>query len=353
MISCISRFLQTRNIKQQVKNIYLAPPFLVGDYESRACKTRREGLMKEKVKFALKELENCVACPRNCKVNRLEDKKGACNTGRYAVVSSAFPHFGEESVLQGWNGSGTIFFGLCNLRCVFCQNWDISQQKRGWELKPEEIADLMLKLQNETKCHNINFVTPEHVVPQVIESIALAVEGGLHVPIVYNTSSYDSIRSLELLDGLVDIYMPDFKFWSPDTSARLCKARNYPEVTRSVISEMYRQVGDLVFDQNGLAKCGVLVRHLVMPGYIHEAKEIISWLYSVSPDMYVNIMEQYRPTHKVGVGEQRARDGFTKYEDIDRFVEMSEVDEVRKYAKDIGLWRLEEMELLSKPFTEM
>ena len=130
---------------------------------------------------------------------------------RNAIVSSAFPHFGEESVLQGWNGSGTIFFGLCNLRCVFCQNWDISQQKNGWELKPEEIADLMLKLQNETKCHNINFVTPEHVVPQVIESIALAVEGGLRVPIVYNTSSYDSLRSLELLDGLVDIYMPDFK----------------------------------------------------------------------------------------------------------------------------------------------
>lgn len=271
---------------------------------------------------------------------------------RYAIVSSAFPHFGEESVLQGWNGSGTIFFGLCNLRCVFCQNWDISQQKNGWELKPEEIADLMLKLQNETKCHNINFVTPEHVVPQVIEAIALAVEGGLTVPIVYNTSSYDSLRSLELLDGLVDIYMPDFKFWTEDTSARLCKARDYPEVTRRVITEMYRQVGDLVFDQNGLAKTGVLVRHLVMPGHLQEAKDIMTWLHSLSPDMYVNVMEQYRPTHKVGVGEQRARGGFTKYEDIDRHVEMSEVEEVRKHARDIGLWRLEDMELLSKPLID-
>ena len=271
---------------------------------------------------------------------------------RYAIVSSAFPHFGEESVLQGWNGSGTIFFGLCNLRCVFCQNWDISQQKNGWELKPEEIADLMLKLQNETKCHNINFVTPEHVVPQVIEAIALAVEGGLTVPIVYNTSSYDSLRSLELLDGLVDIYMPDFKFWTEDTSARLCKARDYPEVTRRVITEMYRQVGDLVFDQNGLAKTGVLVRHLVMPGHLQEAKDIMTWLHSLSPDMYVNVMEQYRPTHKVGVGEQRARGGFTKYEDIDRHVEMSEVEEVRKHAREIGLWRLEDMELLSKPLID-
>ena len=161
---------------------------------------------------------------------------------RYAIVSSAFPHFGEESVLQGWNGSGTIFFGMCNLRCVFCQNWDISQKKNGWELKPEEIADLMLKLQNETKCHNINFVTPEHVVPQVIEAIALAVEGGLFLPIVYNTSSYDSMRSLELLDGLVDIYMPDFKFWTEETSAKLCKARDYPSVTKAVITEMHRQV---------------------------------------------------------------------------------------------------------------
>ena len=176
---------------------------------------------------------------------RLEEQRGGCNTGRRAVVSSAFPHFGEESVLQGWNGSGTIFFGLCNLRCVFCQNWDISQQKRGWELEPAEIADLMLKLQNETKCHNINFVTPEHVVPQVVEAIAVAVEAGLNLPIVYNTSSYDSLRSLHLLDGLVDIYLPDFKFWCEDTSARLCKARDYPAVARAAITEMHRQVGEI------------------------------------------------------------------------------------------------------------
>ena len=334
------------------RQLYLAPPFLVGDYEPRAVRTAREGRLEGKVAEAVAELESCVVCPRLCKVNRLEDKKGSCNTGRRAVVSSAFPHFGEESVLQGWNGSGTIFFGLCNLRCVFCQNWDISQQKKGWELEAAEIADLMLKLQNETKCHNINFVTPEHVVPQVIEAIALAVEGGLMVPIVYNTSGYDSLRSLELLEGLVDIYMPDFKFWTAETSGRLCKARDYPRVTREAITEMHRQVGDLVFDQNGLAKSGVMVRHLVMPGLLEEGKEIMTWLHSLSPDLYVHIMEQYRPTHKVGRGEQRARTGFTKYEDIDRVVELSEVEQVRQHAANIGLWRMEDMNLLCKPLID-
>lgn len=211
----------------------------------------------------------------------------------------------------------------------------------------------MLKLQNEKKCHNVNFVTPEHVVPQVIEAIALAVEGGLRVPIVYNTSSYDSLRSLELLDGLVDIYMPDFKFWREDTSARLCKARDYPSVTRDAITEMHRQVGDLVFDHHGLAKCGLLVRHLVMPGHAGEARDILTWLHSLSPDTYVNVMEQYRPTHKVGTGEKRARSGFTKYEDIDRPVEMSEVNEIKQFARDIGLVRLEEMELINRPSTEL
>jgi len=325
----------------------------MGDYIPVAQKAFESGLLKERVEKAKEELRECRACPRNCAVNRLENKAGACNTGRKAIVSSAFPHFGEESVLQGWNGSGTIFFGMCNLRCVFCQNWDISQKKQGFELDADEIADLMLKLQNETKCHNINFVTPEHVAPQVVEAIAVAVENGLRLPIVYNTSSYDSMRSLELLDGLVDIYMPDFKFWTEETSQRLCKARDYPEVTRGVIREMYRQVGDLCFNQDGLAKKGLLVRHLVMPNYIEEGKKIMEFLANeVSKDTYVNIMEQYRPTFKVGKGEKRAREGFTKYEEIDRPVEDSEMDIVRQYAVDFGLWRFEDNLWLNKPIDE-
>jgi len=314
----------------------------------------RSGLLKERVEEAREELRSCTICPRNCKVNRLEDKKGACNTGRNAIVSSAFPHFGEESVLQGWNGSGTIFFGMCNLRCVFCQNWDISQKKNGWELKASEIADLMMKLQNETKCHNINFVTPEHVVPQVVEAIYLAVEAGLNLPIVYNTSSYDSVRSLQLLDGLVDIYMPDFKFWTAETSQKLCKAKDYPEVTKRVIKEMHRQVGDLVFTESGLAKQGLLVRHLVMPGLVDEGKQILEFIAGeVSKDTYVNIMEQYRPTFKVGVGETRSRSGFTKYEEIDRPVVSAEMEAMNKHAASLGLWRLENYEPLMQPLHEM
>lgn len=346
-IPCV---LKERRKNFSVRALHLAPPFLVDYYEPRAVALHREGKLIEKKEMAMKELEHCMACPRDCGINRLEDKKGACNTGRYAIVSSAFPHFGEESVLQGWNGSGTIFFGMCNLRCVFCQNWDISQKKNGWELKPEEIADLMLKLQNETKCHNINLVTPEHVVPQVVEALCMAVEGGLMLPLVYNTSSYDSLRSLELLDGLVDIYLPDFKFWTNETSQRLCKARDYPERTRAAIKEMHRQVGDLVFDSNGLAKSGLLVRHLAMPGLVPEGKKILEFLAaSVSRDTYVNIMEQYRPTFKVGVGETRAREGFTKYQEIGRQVKQEEVEILVEHAKNLGLWRREDNIPLDRP----
>ena len=193
-------------------------------------------------------------------------------------------------------------------------------------------------------------MTPEHVVPQVIEAIYEAVRLGFRLPIVYNTSGYDSMKSLQLLDGLVDIYMPDFKFWTPETSERLCKARNYPEVTKRVIKEMYRQVGDLVFDANGIAKKGVLVRHLVMPNYVNEGQNIMSFLaHEVSKDLYVNIMEQYRPTFTVGKGEKRARHGFTKYEEIDRPIEESEMEQVKNHAKAQGLWRFEDNLWLSPP----
>jgi len=190
-------------------------------------------------------------------------------------------------------------------------------------------------------------------VPQVIEAIYYAVDRGFKLPIVYNTSSYDSVKSIELLDGLVDVYLPDFKFWHAATSQRLCKARDYPEVARRIITLMHRQVGDLVFDSNGLAKKGVLVRHLVMPSYVDEGKSILSFLAKdVSKDTYVNLMEQYRPTFKVGEGENRARTGFTKYEEIDRPVQDSEMDQLRLHAQNIGLWRFEDNIWLSNPYMD-
>ncbi len=247
---------------------------------------------------ALTHLERCRVCPRNCDVNRLEDEFAVCKTGRYAVVSSCFPHFGEEDCLRGWNGSGTIFFSHCNLRCVFCQNYDISQAikaraERG--SRPDEIAGMMLELQ-ALGCHNINFVTPEHVVPQMVEAIAVAVEGGLQLPIVYNTSAYDSLESLVLLDGIVDIYMPDFKYWTAAGSRKYLVAENYPETARAAIHEMHCQVGSLTFDENGLARRGLLIRHLVMPGGLEETRAILEWIATeLEPDTYVNLMDQYYP----------------------------------------------------------
>jgi len=204
------------------------PAYVLDPFEPAYLRLWRSGELGRRVELALAELEDCCACPRNCHVNRLEDRALICHTGRHPIVSSAFPHFGEEDCLRGWNGSGTIFFGMCNLRCVFCQNWDISQQREGRECTAEEIARIMLALQ-ERGCHNINFVTPEHVAPQVIEAVAMAVPMGLRLPIVYNTSAYDALASLELLDGIVDIYMPDFKFWNRESARRFAKAKDYPE----------------------------------------------------------------------------------------------------------------------------
>jgi putative pyruvate formate lyase activating enzyme len=313
--------------------------FLLADYEPACLALHREGRLPERVAAALRELEDCCACPRNCHCNRLENETRACHTGRYAVVSSAFPHFGEEDCLRGWRGSGTIFFGLCNLRCSFCQNWDISQKLAGKECGPGEIADLMLGLQ-ERGCHNINFVTPEHVAPQVIEAVAEAATRGLRVPIVYNTSAYDALSSLRLLEGLVDVYMPDFKFWKPETALTLAKARDYPERAREAILEMNRQVGPLKFGPDGLARRGVLVRHLVMPRQEDEAAAMFEWLArEVSPDTYVNIMGQYRPEYQVG---QITANGNVKYEGINRSPLPQEMEAAFAAARRAGLWRFDQ-----------
>ena len=286
---------------------------------------------------AIRSLKNCQVCPRKCDVDRLADQPdrlGLCDTGLSARVSSAFAHFGEESCLCGSGGSGTIFFTGCNLHCVFCQNSDISQGGSGRTRTATQTADLMLALQDR-RCSNINLVTPSHIVPQVIEAIVEAIDRGLVLPVVYNTSAYDSPESLAQLDGLIDIYMPDFKLWSPDNCATYLTARDYAECAREAIKIMHDQVGDLCFTADGLACRGLLVRHLVMPGLLDDSAAIFQWLAEqISPDTFVNIMAQYHPAHLVGANAD--------YEPIARCPGHDEIAEAHKLARNAGLWRFDQ-----------
>ena len=291
------------------------------------------GELRRRADAALASLAVCRVCPRDCEVNRLRDERHACRTGRYALVGSYGPHFGEEDCLRGRRGSGTIFFAGCNLRCVFCQNYDLSWEVAGAPAPPGRLAAMMLELQ-QAGCHNINFVTPEHVVPQILEALVPAVERGLRLPLVYNTSAYDSLESLRSLDGVVDIYMPDFKFWDSRISARLVKAKDYPEAARAALREMHRQVGPLQFDENGVATRGVLVRHLVMPGGLAGSREIMRFLArEVSADTYVDIMDQYHPAGQVSA---------TKYPEICHRPTPTEILEARQIARQEGLHRFDE-----------
>jgi putative pyruvate formate lyase activating enzyme len=292
----------------------------------------RSGELYRRSREGLRQLQNCKVCPRDCGIDRLADEVALCKTGRHAIVSSWFPHFGEEDCLRGTNGSGTIFFSMCNLKCVFCQNYDISQKQDGEEMRSEALATLMMDLQNRG-CHNINFVTPEHVVPQILEALPLAVQMGLRLPLVYNTGAYDSMDSMRLMDGVVDIYMPDFKYWSAERAKRYLIARDYPETARRVIAEMHRQVGSLQVDENGLARRGVLVRHLVMPDNMEDVRGIMQFLAGeISPDTYVNIMSQYRPAGKVST---------EKYSEINQPVRIEEIQTTFAIAKQAGLYRFD------------
>jgi len=309
------------------------------EFEPAYLALYRSGELERRAQQAIDHLAACRLCPRNCGVDRLSDRKAACKTGRYAVSSSYFAHRGEEDCLRGWNGSGTIFFAWCNLRCVFCQNFDVSQLGEGTTTSPQQLAEMMLRLQ-DSGCHNINFVTPEHVVPQMLEALVIAVEQGLRLPIVYNTSAYDSAESLRLLDGVIDIYMPDFKFWDEQLSLKYLKAKDYPEVARQAITEMHRQVGELKFNENGIALRGVLVRQLVMPGCLDDTKTILRFLAEeVSPDTYVNLMAQYYPSNKVS---------FNKYPELNRRITLDEYRAAITYAQQIGLQRLDERHRLKR-----
>jgi putative pyruvate formate lyase activating enzyme len=255
----------------------------------------RKGELEVRRDKALRLLEACSLCPRLCGVNRLNGELGYCKTGRKAAVASYNAHFGEEAPLVGRNGSGTIFISSCNLLCSFCQNYDISHMAEGVEVAPELMAAMMMEL-SARGCHNINFVTPTHVVPQIIEALILAIDQGLHVPLVYNSGGYDRKETLELVDGVFDIYMPDFKFWESKWAERFSDAPDYRERAMEALKEMHRQVGDLLMDDQGIAGRGLLVRHLVMPEGIAGTEKIMEFLAAeISLNTYVNVMDQYRP----------------------------------------------------------
>ena len=296
------------------------------------------GELLRRKEAALERLSCCDLCSHRCGVNRLAGEQGFCRTGRLAVVSAHHPHFGEEAVLVGQGGSGTIFFANCNLGCVFCQNYEISHLGEGDEVSAPQLAAMMVRLEQQG-CHNINLVTPSHVVAQILEALPLAVEAGLSVPLVYNTSGYDEVETLRLLEGIVDIYMPDFKFWSRTSSHRFAQAGDYPEKARQAIIEMHRQVGDLLIngEGEGLAEHGLLVRHLVMPEGLAESRGIFDFLAGdVSPRTYVNVMEQYRPCGQA-----------MNFPPLDRMLLPEEYRQALELAGRAGLTRLEQRDFLA------
>ena len=267
-------------------------------FEPAYLKLLRSGELRKRVAQAYELLSICDVCAWRCKVDRRAGQIGVCRTGQRARVSSYGAHLGEEDPLRGWRGSGTIFFTRCNLKCQFCQNYEISQSESGYEVEPEQLASMMLELQVQG-CHNINFVSPSHVVPQLMAGLLIAAEAGLRLPLVYNTGGYDSMAMLTLLDGVVDIYMPDMKYADAETARRYSKIPNYPQVNQAAVQEMHRQVGDLQINDKGLAVRGLLVRHLVLPGNLAGTVDIVQFLATkVSRNTYLNLMDQYRPAYR-------------------------------------------------------
>jgi len=297
--------------------------------------THRDGLLQSKIWAANEMLLSCEICPHRCRVDRRHGELGICQTGVKPVVASFGPHFGEEDPLVGERGSGTIFFSYCNLFCIFCQNWEISHGGEGEEIDLEDLAAIMLRLQAQG-CHNINFVTPSHQVPMILAALPQAIAGGLRVPLVYNSGGYDAVETLRLLDGVIDIYMPDFKFWEETVAAALCNAGDYPEVARQALKEMHRQVGDLALDERGIAYRGLLVRHLVLPDGLAGTREIMRFLaQEISPQTYVNVMGQYRPCGQA-----------YQHPSLAKFLTAQEHREAQQMAREAGLTRLDQRDKL-------
>jgi putative pyruvate formate lyase activating enzyme len=300
-------------------------------FEPCYLKLSRAGELEERAHQAFRHMERCDLCARYCHVDRLVTVEGAvCRTGEHAVVHSFGPHHGEEDVLSGWNGSGTIFFSWCNLRCVYCQNWEISHKGVGRPVEPQEIAAMMLKLQDQG-CHNINFVSPSHVVAQILAALKIAAERGLHLPLVYNTGGFDSLEGLALLDGVIDIYMPDTKYGDTEIARTHSKVRNYVEVNQTAVKEMHRQVGDLALDEKGLAQRGLLIRHLVLPGNLAGSEKVLAFIANeISRNTYLNLMDQYRPCYRAD-----------EYPPLDRAITAEEFRAALALAEKYGLRRLD------------
>lgn len=311
----------------------IQPPYPPStDLEPAYLQVYRSGELRRRVEAAVAQLAHCRLCPRACGVDRTAGELGTCGIGRYAHVAGYFPHHGEEGPLRGWRGSGTIFFAQCNLRCVFCQNYEISQAGEYLETPPGALAGMMLDLQNRG-CHNINLVTPSHVVPQILEALTAAVGAGLRLPLVYNSSGYDSVETLRLLDGVVDIYMPDFKIWDEALAEKYLRARDYPATARAALREMHRQVGELTLDANGVARRGLLVRYLVLPGERAGTLPVAEFLArELSTDTYVNVMAQYHPA-----GEVHA----DRFAELDRRITQGEYDQALRAMSAQGLNRFE------------
>lgn len=282
-----------------------------------------------RIKKLFEILEKCEICPRKCQVNRLKGEKGFCQLGKSPKVSAYHPHFGEESVLVGTHGSGTIFLTSCNLACVYCQNYEISQLRIGEEVSFERLAEMMIDLQSKG-CHNINFVTPTHQVPQIVKSLSIAIEKGLKIPLVYNTSSYDSIKTLKLLDGIFDIYLPDARYGDSKIALKYSNALRYFEIMKEAIKEMHRQVGDLILDERGIVIKGLLVRHLVLPNRLADSEKIFEFISKeISKITFLNIMDQYWPAWKAH-----------QYPELSRRITKEEFREAINLAKKFGLKRL-------------
>jgi len=290
-----------------------------------------EGILKKRAEAAAEILRDCTLCPHACHIDRTAGERGFCRTGDRLIVSSFSPHYGEEEPLVGRRGSGTIFFTHCNLACVYCQNHDISQEGRGYEISADDLAMIMLRLQ-EMGCHNINLVSPTHHVAGILRAIDIAADGGLTLPIVYNTGGYDAVSTLALLDGVVDIYMPDAKYGNNSIAGDLSGAQDYVEKMREALKEMHRQVGDLVI-QDGIAQRGMIIRHLVLPDDLAGTREVVTFIATeISTDTYLNIMPQYRPAFQV-------RDLDQRYRSLQRRISEKEFDDALRTASRYGLWR--------------